>query len=349
MQDRLYSISKKDLFDLFGRLSVDCRVIVPYSKGERLYFDDFDPAREDLVELGGIRQTQPLKSFLTRSREDVSCTPGGRAKPMVIAGVKGCDLASLKLQDYVFLEGGVEDPFYAANRNSSLLIGCDCTYAKETCFCMAMEGDPYPRRNFDISLSPIDNYFLVEIGSRKGRELVNSFKMFFRDPSHQAPGIRNSNRDRVSKQVRGFIDRRGTPDALQIKGAVKKNYNLTEFWQDMASTCVECGCCNLACPTCHCFILYDEKDPYGSRRFKAWDACLYGTFARVAGGHNPRKHLYERMRNRFDKKFAFFPEVLDYFACTGCGRCIEGCAGDIDIREALKGLVSGKWKKPPHD
>ena len=84
-------------------------------------------------------------------------------------------------------------------------------------------------------------------------------------------------------------------------------------------------------------------------RGRNWDACLYKTFARVAGGANPRKHLYERLRNRFDKKFAFFPEVLDYFACTGCGRCIDACPGNIDLREVLKGLVSGVWNKPPHE
>ena len=111
MQDRPYSISKKDLLDLFGRLSADYRVVVPYTKGERLYFDDFDPKKEDLIELGGIRQSQPLKSFLSHSREKVVDGARKDTKPLVVAGVKACDLASLKLQDYVFLEGDVQDPF----------------------------------------------------------------------------------------------------------------------------------------------------------------------------------------------------------------------------------------------
>ena len=349
MQDKPYSISKKDLFDLFGRLSADHRVIVPYTKGERLQFGDFDPKKEDLIELGGIRQSQSLKSFLTHPREKVFGGEMKAAKPLVVAGVKGCDLSSLKLQDFVFLEGDVEDPFYARTRKETLIIACDCTYAKETCFCIAMEGAPYPGRDFDIGLSAVDNYFLVEVGSEKGQDLINSFKMFFKAPSHSSAGIRAANRDRVSKQVQGFVERRGTPNTAQVKGTVKAHYNDLALWQDTASTCVECGCCNLVCPTCHCFLLSDEKASSGGRRFKSWDACLYSTFARVAGGANPRKHLHERMRNRFDKKFDFFPQVLDYFACTGCGRCIEGCPGDIDIREVLKGLVSGTWKKPPHE
>lgn len=349
MQTNLYSISRVDLLDLLGRLSADNRVLVPYTKGERIYFGEFDPKKDALIELGGIRQSQPIKSFLNPSREKIIDGSKKDQRPLILAGVKACDLASLLLQDFVFLQGDYEDPFYAENRKKTLIISNDCTYAKETCFCLALEGNTYPTKYFDINLSAIDNSFLVEVGSEKGQKLVNDFKAFFKSPSYHAKGIRDTNRQHVSKQVQDFIAKRGTPGTVEIKGAVKKNYNLTEFWQDQASTCVECGACNLACPTCHCFLLFDEKDRGGAKRFRVWDSCLYSTFARVAGNANPRKHLYERLRNRFDKKFAFFPEVLNYFACTGCGRCIEACAGDIDIREVLKGLVTGKWNKPPHD
>ncbi|MBU0605946.1 MAG: 4Fe-4S dicluster domain-containing protein [Candidatus Omnitrophica bacterium] len=348
MTNNLYTIIKKDLFDLLGRLAADNRIVVPYVKGEKLYFDDFDPKKEDKIELGGIRQSQALKSFISHAREKVTGNLKSK-RPLVIAGVKGCDLSSLYLQDFVFQGGDVEDPFYSDNRKNTTIIAVDCTYAKETCFCAAMEGAPYPKKFFDISLSPIDNYFLAEAGSSKGQKIVDNFRLFFKSPSSHAVDIRQALRDRVSKQVQGFIDKRGTPDTTLVKGVVRKNYDQIEFWRDMASTCVECGACNLACPTCHCFILSDEKDASGAKRFRSWDACLYNTFARVAGNNNPRKHLYERLRNRFDKKFEFFPEVLNYVACTGCGRCIEACPGNIDIREVLKGLVSGKWSKPPHD
>lgn len=349
MTNAIYSITKDDLFDLFGRLRADYRVLVPYSKGERLYFDDFDPKKENSIELGSIRQSQPLKSFLNHAREMIMNGPATKQRPLVIAGVKGCDLSSLTLQDFVFLGGDIEDPFYARNRQQALIIACDCTCAKETCFCLAVEGAPYARKYFDLSLSMIDNAYLVEVGSDKGQAVIDAFAMFFHSVSQASLGIRQANRDRVSKEVEGFIHKRGTPKTEQLKGTVKKNYENTELWQDAASTCVECGACNLVCPTCHCFLLSDEKDGQMAKRFRSWDACLYATFARVAGGHNPRRHLYERMRNRFDKKFAFFPEVLNYFACTGCGRCIEACPGNIDIREVLKGLVKGTWKKPPHD
>ncbi len=344
-----YSITKNDLFDLFARLAQTNRVFVPYSYNDQFHFGEFDPSKEPAVELGGVRQSQPFKSFLNPVREIVSGKKKDDARPVIVAGVKACDLSSLILQDYVFLKGDCEDPFYAFHRNNTLIISCDCTYAKETCFCIAMDGRPYPTKYFDLNLSLQDSFFVVEVGSDKGRAIVNNYKTFFKDCKDRDLSGRDGMREKVSLQVKDFIEKRETPDTAAINGNMKKSYDNLPLWQDAASTCVECGACNLVCPTCHCFLLFDERAQQRIGRGKVWDACLYKTFAKVAGNNNPRKHLYERMRNRFDKKFAFFPEVLDYFACTGCGRCIEACPGNIDIREVLKGIVTGKWSNPPHD
>lgn len=349
MLNSLYSITKSDLLDLFSRLAEKSRIFVPYKDNEKFHFYEYDPAKEDKIGLGGIRQSQPFKSFINHVRETILGESGKDKKPVIVAGVKACDLSSFVLQDFVFLKGDYEDPFYAFHRNNTFIISCDCTFAKETCFCVAMDGRPYPTVNFDINLSPLGNIFLVEAGSDKGRTLINSYKTFFKDVRHDELGQRDKLREDVSGQVKGFIKNRGTPNTLEIKGAMKKHYDNLPMWQDHSSTCVECGACNLVCPTCHCFLLFDEKSEAKTGRGRTWDACLYKTFAKVAGGANPRRHLYERLRNRFDKKFAFFPEILNYTACTGCGRCIEACPGDIDLREVLKGLVSGTWKKPPHD
>ncbi|KPJ71536.1 MAG: hypothetical protein AMS14_09065 [Planctomycetes bacterium DG_20] len=102
---------------------------------------------------------------------------------------------------------------------------------------------------------------------------------------------------------------------------------------------MECGSCNFICPTCHCFLLSDLERAGRFRRFKNWDACQYEAFARVAGGANPRPKRWERLRNRFDKKFDFFVTHVGEPACTGCGRCVEACPGRIDLREILKELV----------
>ena len=120
---------------------------------------------------------------------------------------------------------------------------------------------------------------------------------------------------------------------------IEKKYT-SELWEDEAKTCVECGACNTICPTCHCFLLYDQKNEQQMRRLRIWDSCMIKDFARVAGGANPRAKLWMRLRNRFEKKFDFFPKVANIYACTGCGRCILSCPAKIDIRKVLKRLVS---------
>jgi heterodisulfide reductase subunit C len=349
MEKTFYTITKKDLFDLFSRLSKEYRIFVPYKKGEGLYFGEFNAEKEDEIELGAIRQAQPFKSFISVSRENVLEPAEKRSGPVIVAGVKSCDLQSMVLQDHVFLEGDFKDPFYAKKREDTIIISHDCTTAKETCFCMAMAGMPFPQKDFDMNLSPVDGHILVEIGSEKGRAMVGGYKTFFKSADSRDMKARDELRAKVSEEVSGFISKRGTPKTTELWGVVKKNYDNIPFWQDFSSTCVECGACNLGCPTCHCFLLYDSKGKDIPRRMKAWDSCLYNTFARVAGDHNPRKHLYERLRNRIDKKLDYFPHVMNYFACTGCGRCIEACPGDIDIREIMKGLMKGAWNKPPND
>lgn len=344
-----YSITKNNLFDLFSRLAEKNSVLVPYDIKDRFVFAEFDPDRLSAVQLSGIRQTQPLKSFINPVREKLSGDVPRAGRPVIIAGVKACDLASLILQDFIFLKGDYEDPFYKFHRNNTLIISCDCTQPKETCFCNAMEGAPYPTRSFDLNLSPLDGYFLVEAASDKGKALIDDYKTFFKKAEEDELLKRDAARAEASGKVKDYVMKRSTPEASAIKGVMKKQYDNLGMWQDFSSTCIECGACNLVCPTCHCFLIFDERSGGDTARGRTWDACLYKTFAKVAGGANPRKHLYERLRNRFDKKFAFFPEILDYTACTGCGRCIEACPGDIDIREVLKGLVLGSWRKPPHE
>ena len=41
MANNYYKITRKDLFDLFGRLAERYDVFVPYTKGERLHFEKF--------------------------------------------------------------------------------------------------------------------------------------------------------------------------------------------------------------------------------------------------------------------------------------------------------------------
>ncbi|UCB46412.1 MAG: 4Fe-4S dicluster domain-containing protein, partial [Spirochaetota bacterium] len=285
----------------------------------------------------------PLKLFFTRAREKVADgfsdkLPGESAKPLCIVGAKACDLKGFKVQDFVFKEGDFLDPFYIRAREENLIISSDCTFAIETCFCTAVDVEPYPTEGFDINLSEISGGFVVEVGSQKGNAIVDGKAQLFESATDTQIAERDKIRNRVKEEVKKNIRSNKIPLQNKFKGIIEKNFE-SDIWKDEAQTCVECGACNTICPTCHCFLLYDQKDKKRMERLRIWDSCMIKDFALVAAGVNPRPWLWMRLRNRFEKKFDFFPKLAGIYACTGCGRCISACPAKIDIRKVLQRLV----------
>ncbi|HOD52183.1 MAG TPA: 4Fe-4S dicluster domain-containing protein [Candidatus Hydrogenedentes bacterium] len=337
-----------------------CRFITKHGLGALLRaaagkYDVFVPAQREgrgvytrlssngaAVETGPVRTVDPLKAFFVKPRECVAegfspVPPLTENRPLCVVGVKACDLKGFRIQDFVFAGEEFRDPFYCRARNESLIISSDCTSALDTCFCEAFDERPYPRGDFDLNLSPVDGGYVVEMGSEKGAALIASCPGAAAEAAQGQTEARDRQRDEVSAKVRRNLKEFQVPSQQALEESVERHYEST-VWKEEAETCVECGACNTICPTCHCFLLYDQKDAARMVRFRAWDSCLMKGFARVAGGANPRRELSQRLRNRFEKKFSFFPKVAGEYACTGCGRCISACPGKIDIRRVMKRL-----------
>jgi len=336
-------ISGGNLFRLLDALKSDYEVFVPAKKGEHLFYKKYEAPDEDIV-IGGVRTFEPVKAFFSKAREVVAegfkpDTPHAQDKPFAIVGVKACDIKGFKVQDHVFLNHDCEDPFYIKNRRDNLIISADCTRAIKTCFCLAVGIKPYPEDNFDINLSRTEGGFIVESGSEKGKALIEKHKALFEEANSGQQQSKEEQRSRVTKEVEESIKQENVPDQSKYKGIIERNFD-SKIWEEEANACVECGACNTICPTCHCFLLYDQKDEKKMERLRIWDSCMIKDFARVAGGHNPRAKLWMRLRNRFEKKFDYFPKVADIYACTGCGRCISACPAKIDIRKVLEKLVN---------
>lgn len=335
-------ISGDNFFKFLDGLKNDYEVYVPAKKGDERFYKKYDRPEEDII-IGEVRAFEPLKAFFSLAREVVadgfkSDVPRSKDKPFAIVGVKACDLKGFKVQDHVFKNHDYPDPFYNKNREQNLIISADCTCAIETCFCLALGVKPYPEEEFDINLSETPGGFLLEAGSGKGEAIIGKYSSLLEEAGKDADEKRNKNRSNVSKEVERNIKENSVPDQGRFKGIIEKNFE-SGIWQEEAKTCVECGACNTICPTCHCFLLYDQKDEKKMARLKIWDSCMIKDFARVAGGANPRAKLWMRLRNRFEKKFDFFPKVANFYACTGCGRCISACPAKIDIRKVLKKLT----------
>ena len=335
-------ISWDNLFDLLEELKKDYQVYLPVKKDKQRFYQKYTQPADDIV-IGGVRAFEPLKAFFTRAREKVadgfkSDIPHSGDKPFCIVGVKACDLKGFKIQDYVFKDHDYQDPFYSKMRDENLIISADCTCAIETCFCLALGIKPHPQEDFDINLSQVEDGFVVKCGSDKGKAVLEKFSSLFEDAKDRDITEKDKSRAEVIREVEKNIKENDIPLQDLYKGIIEKSSE-SDIWEDEAKTCVECGGCTMICPTCHCFLLYDQKSEAKMARLRIWDSCMIKDYARVAGGANPRPKLWMRLKNRFEKKFDFFPKVADIYACTGCGRCISACPAKIDIRKVLKRLV----------
>jgi len=350
----MHYISKDNLFKLLGALKADYEVFVPVKKGEQRFYKKYTQFSDDIV-IGEVRAFEPLKAFFSRGREIVAedfktDVPHSADKPYALVGVKACDLKGFKIQDYVFKNHDYQDPFYIKAREENLIISADCTSALKSCFCLAQDVQPYPQENFDLNLSQVirlpshkqgeqEDGFIVEIGSKRGQALFDKHSSLFEGAKKGLLFGRKERRAKVIEKIEKNIKENEIPHQDLYKGVIEKKYE-ADIWKEEAATCVECAACNTICPTCHCFLLYDQKDENRMARLRIWDSCMLKDFAQVAGGANPRSRLWMRLRNRFEKKFDFFPKLSGTFACTGCGRCILACPAKIDIRKVLKRLLT---------
>ena len=297
----------------------------------------------DAHTLGAFRTIEPLKSLLFQPREffgpSLENAKSAPLRERIVIGVKNCDLAGLKIQDHVFLGLAPDDPRYAEAREKTILVTCDCTACRDVCFCPVVGEQPYAEEGFDINVSPLAEQYLIEAGSAKGERLLAEVSECLAPAGEDLLEEREQHRaamvQRLVEQAAAHGLRPGLDLASAVRGAKESS-----LWGDFAVDCVECGACNFVCCTCHCFLLADGTTSDNvAARGKQWDSCLLMNFARTAGG-NPRAGRAARLRNRFQKKFSYFPEVLGSYACDGCGRCTEVCTGNIDIRAILRRAVN---------
>jgi ferredoxin len=233
------------------------------------------------------------------------------------------------------MKGEIKDPFYVGNRNKGTIISCDCSSPKETCFCTMLDLKPYPEEGFDLNLSKISEGLVVEVGSEEGKRLISNDRELFLEASAEQVKERDGNRAATLSEVK----------EQNRKFAVSKPYQeLTKdklgspVWGRYSGRCLGCAACLSVCPTCHCFLLYDQKMDESFERVRVWDFCYHRGYARVAGGPNPRPTMSDRFKNKYIDKFDFSMANFGTYACTGCGRCVEACLANIDMRQVFKDL-----------
>jgi sulfhydrogenase subunit beta (sulfur reductase) len=254
-------------------------------------------------------------------------------------GVRGCELAALRVQDRVLKDGPVADPDYAARRRAALVIAVECTVAASTCFCTSMgTGPEIPRESADLVLTEVDEGFLLRAGTDAGRSLEARLALDAADDDQVA---------RARAAVADVRRRIGDPVAIEgLPGRLMARLD-DPRWAEVAERCLACANCTLVCPTCFCTSVTQrsELDTLDSVAVRGWDSCFSGDFAKVAGG-SFRSRRQDRYRQWLTHKFATWVDQFGTFGCVGCGRCIAWCPVGIDIREELEVIARPATRRP---
>ena len=289
------------------------------------------------------RYTFPSRVPIGRARREGDRTTfepvEPEARPLAFLGVRGCELAALRVQDRVLMEGPVVDPDYAARRRAALVVAVECTVAGATCFCTSMgTGPEIPGDDADLVLTELDDGFLVRAATPAGRALAE------RLPLAAAGDDRVGDGRAAVAAVREAI---GDPVAVEgLPGRLMARLD-DPHWAEIAERCLACANCTLVCPTCFCTSVNQVSDLDGleSVAERTWDSCFSGEFAKVAGG-NFRSRPEDRYRQWLTHKFSTWVDQFGSFGCVGCGRCITWCPVGIDVRDELLAIARPPVRRP---
>ncbi|MBN1400766.1 MAG: 4Fe-4S dicluster domain-containing protein [Anaerolineae bacterium] len=256
-------------------------------------------------------------------------SPSLETEPIAVLGLRPCDARSLILLDRVFLEGPYGDPYYQARRENTLIIALACDRPRRTCFCHALGSGPYDPQGADILMREAGDAYLLEGVTHVGRDLLGRLALPEADEAH--------------RRLAAEIEARALASLAPIEPLEGIEVQLEPLfddpvWQIVSEKCIACGTCTYNCPACHCFQIRDRTAGREGERVRLWDACMYPSFTLHASGHNPRPDGAARWRQRVMHKFSYLPENVGLYGCVGCGRCIESCPVQLDIRAVLRRL-----------
>ena len=253
------------------------------------------------------------------------------SQPMAVIGVRGCDLAGMHLQDQHFGYREYPDHYYNRRRRALFLVAVDCAHPADTCFCHSTGDGPSVTSGFDISLSELDDGFIVRAKSERGRELLDGLGLA---PAgeEQVQAAARQHQAAVDAQTRA-LPSRNLKDALFAR--------LThERWKEVGARCLSCGNCTSVCPTCFCHSEGDATDITGLKveHYRQWDSCFTEGHSYIHGWV-VRGQTHLRYRQWLVHKLGSWHDQYGCSGCVGCGRCITWCPVGIDLTEEVNALL----------
>jgi sulfhydrogenase subunit beta (sulfur reductase) len=338
------SLKKDDINGFLESLrKMDCIVWAPVATGEAVEIQPLAQGGVPVLDYGNSRISPKAMAFPQSERMFVFGTDPSQEGSMVLRevpqetgdrvafGIRPCDGRSFLVLDKVFLkQGAAADPYYQGRRNRTILMGLGCNSPCSTCFCHWTGGGPFSTDGLDILMTDLGEVYTLQPISPAGDSLLGKTDL---PPASEAELMK------AAALAREALTSMGDPcDVGRIRRRPLMDLFDSPYWDLAHETCIKCGTCTFLCPTCSCFDIQDEERRKSGLRGRNWDSCMFPLATVHASGHNPRPTGRERFRQRFMHKLKYFQDDFDMVMCVGCGRCIQYCPVNIDIREVIAAL-----------
>ena len=258
--------------------------------------------------------------------------------PIAVVGIRPYDARAFDLLKLNFDSKDYKDPFFLKRYEQMVRVGLAETEPSPTNFSTACGTGPFDETGLDILLADGGDTFIGKVITKKGKAFASAagFKPGGPEIKKQMAAMK--------KKAESLTD--SSPAFGRILGAETLDLYEADHWETLSFSCINCGACTYACPTCWCFDIQDEVHGEKGLRLRLWDSCMTDLYSAHASGHNPRLEGYKRFRNRFMHKLKYFADKYDAsIMCVGCGRCIEGCPAGIDIRNVMAAMNETCGKK----
>lgn len=255
-------------------------------------------------------------------------------KKQLIFGVRPCDIHGISLLDKIFTTDH-EDVNYTHKRKNTVIVGIDCLKpCYEYAYCESV-GCSEVDEGYDIMMTDIGNSFYTSIKTTIGDEIAKKYSKFV--------NVKEEDKDtflKLRKKRKERFEKKFKTDVSNLP-LLFQNADKDPIWDELNDKCLGCGRCNIVCPTCYCFDVFDCMDlnMTSGERCRQWDACTLKDFAVVATGENFRPTRGHRLRHRFNRKFNYLMTKYNTSFCVGCGRCSRSCPVDIDVVETVNAVI----------
>lgn len=274
--------------------------------------------------------TEKLVYFESNNPEKVQT----RNDTLYLFGVRSCDVAAIEYTDEFFCESSdFCDDVYSERRDKIIIIALGTEKATKGTFQTPSHTSSISKSGYDLNFIDHNDLYFVEIGSNKGKTVIENHKKFFKSCDKEDTDILVLIKHNAKTSM---------PENRTLNTALSRlnsDESLDKFWEEVADMCIECGGCSYVCPGCTCFNVYDlvnSDKPLSGYRERNWDSCMFKGFTKEASGHNHRKEQKDRIKRRYTHKLTSDNKVT----CFGCGRCDLTCPVNLGMQNIIKILTT---------